>query len=316
MKIKYVIIGVLAVLIIALAGSTIFVLNAVLTPDRNSGATYEECYDVLYKWYPETKPWVDSLRQNKALKDTTILAQDGDKHHALFVYARIPTNKVAVLVHGYNDNAIYMLMIAKIYAQRGFNVFIPELHGCGKSEGKKLQMGWKDRKDVLEWMGVANKLFADSTKTTQMVLHGVSMGAATVMCVAGDETPEYAKCFVEDCGYTSVWDEFKYFFKKEMGLPAFPLLNLTSSLCKIECGWGFKEASPISQVRKCKKPMMFIHGSKDDYVPFRMVFPLYKAKTGAKDLFVAPGSKHSESFRGHREEYTLRVMKFVDKYIK
>ena len=34
------------------------------------------------------------------------------------------------------------------------------------------------------------------------------MGAATTMMTAGEDTPDQVKCFVEDCGYASVWDIF------------------------------------------------------------------------------------------------------------
>ena len=45
-------------------------------------------------------------------------------------------------------------------------------------------MGWKDRWDVLQWMNIANEIFGDST---QMVVHGISMGGATTMMVSGEE---------------------------------------------------------------------------------------------------------------------------------
>ena len=79
-------------------------------------------------------------------------------------------------------------------------------------------MGWKDRIDVLQWMNIANEIFGDST---QMVVHGISMGGATTMMVSGEKQQPYVKCFVEDCGYTSVWDEFSHELKSSFHLPAF-----------------------------------------------------------------------------------------------
>lgn len=74
-------------------------------------------------------------------------------------------------------------------------------------------MGWKDRWDVIRWSEIANEIFKvkgeeRKVKNTRQVIHGISMGAATTMAVSGEKTPDYVKCFVEDCGYTSVWDEF------------------------------------------------------------------------------------------------------------
>ena len=145
----------------------------------------------------------------------------------------------------------------------------------------------------------------------RLVLHGISMGAATTMCVSGDPTPSYVRCFIEDCGYTSVWDEYSQEMKKRFGLPEFPMLHITSALVKARYGWSFKEASPLKQVAKCRKPMLFIHGSNDKFVPTAMVRPLYEAKPGKKALWIAPGSEHAVSYKDHKVEYTRRVTDFL-----
>ena len=125
--------------------------------------------------------------------------------------------------------------------------------------------------------------------------------------------PECVKTvrFVEDCGYTSVWDEFSYELKEEFGLSDFPLLYSTSLLCKIKYGWSFGEASSIKQVRKCPYPMLFIHGDDDTFVPSEMVHPLYEAKRGEKELWITKGTKHAQSYSDYREEYIQRVRAFI-----
>ena len=147
---------------------------------------------------------------------------------------------------------------------------------------------------------------------TQQVIHGISMGAATVMAVSGEHTPDYVKCFVEDCGYTGVWDEFAAQLKAQFHLPSFPLMNTTSWLCRIKYGWSFAEARQIDQVASSTKPMLFIHGDRDDFVPSWMVRPLYDAKRyGRKALFIAKGSEHAMAYRDHHEEYTREVKDFI-----
>jgi fermentation-respiration switch protein FrsA (DUF1100 family) len=61
--------------------------------------------------------------------------------------------------------------------------------------------------------------------------------------------------------------------------------------------------------------MLFIHGSNDSFVPTRMVYPLYKAKSGIKELWVAPGSKHARSQADHPEEYARKVEGFVSRFV-
>lgn len=88
--------------------------------------------------------------------------------------------------------------------------------------------------------------------------------------------------FIDDCGYTSVWDEFAGELKNQFGLPEFPLMYSTSLLCKLRYGWSFGEASAISEVSKSSYPMLFIHGGSDTFVPTEMVYRLYEAKPDRK----------------------------------
>ena len=310
---------VVTVLVVATIGGSFYMIEFALAPDAERTDT-AACFRQLVEKYPEVKPWLDSLNQRGALRDTFINMPSGEKHHGYFIRQATDStmlatdsttmnHPVAIVVHGWRDTAIKFMMIARIYELAGYNVLMPELHAHGLSEGEAVQMGWKDRKDVLHWMSVASELF----DTNDFVIHGVSMGAATTMCVSGEKMPECVKNirFIEDCGYTSVWDEFSYELKEEFGLSDFPLMYATSLLCKIKYGWSFGEASSIKQVGKCPYPMLFIHGDNDTFVPSEMVYPLYEAKQGEKEIWITKGTEHARSYADYREEYVKMVREFV-----
>lgn len=312
-KVFYTILVTLIILSGCTIGGSFFMLNYSLTPHAKIKLKDAETYAYMYKEYPYLKGWVDSLSQTKALKDTFITNREGVRLHAYYIRAARPTRRTAVIVHGYTDNAIRMFMIGYLYNRDlKFNVLLPDLQHHGLSQGEAIQMGWKDRLDVIQWMNVAHQIYGDST---QLVVHGISMGAATTMMVSGEKQPEYVRCFVEDCGYTSVWDEFSNELKSAFHLPKFPLMYTSSWLCEKKYGWNFKEASALNQVAKCQLPMFFIHGDKDTYVPTWMVHPLYQAKPGIKELWLVPGAEHALSYRDNKEEYTHRVKTFVGKYL-
>lgn len=310
----YILCGCIAIIFILLIGAGFYMLDYSLKPG-NESRDLQGSYQHMYKEYPVLSSWVDSLNQAKALKDTFIVAQDGARLHAYYIAAAAPTAKTSVVVHGYTDNAIRMFMIAYLYNHDlGYNVLIPDLRNAGQSDGDHFQMGWLDRLDVLQWMDVAHHIYGDSTR---MVVHGISMGAATTMMVSGEKQQDYVKCFVEDCGYTDVWDEFAYKLKSNFGLPSFPLLNMTNTLCKLKYGWSFKEASALKQVKKSTLPMFFIHGDSDTYVPTSMIDTLFRAKEqGEKEYWVVPGATHAMSYRDHTKEYTQKVKNFTDKFIR
>ena len=228
---------------VVVTGGSLYLLSYSLTPDATMAAKNASSYKYMYAEYPFLRPWVDSLERAGALRDTVILGSEGERLHAIYAAAPEPTDRTAVIVHGYTDNAVRMLMIGYLYNHDlGYNILLPDLYYHGRSEGRAIRMGWKDRLDVLRWMEIANDLFGGDTR---MVVHGISMGAATTMMVAGEEQQPYVKCFVEDCGYTSVRDQFAKELKEQFGLPAFPLLDAASWLCRLKYGWDFREASAL-----------------------------------------------------------------------
>jgi len=295
--------------------ASFFMLNYSLKPTRTSA---EKAYRDVFNQEPDAKPWIDSLKRNEEIIDTFINVR-GERRHAIIIKAPVKTNKVAVLVHGYNYCAVGMLGIGYMYNQKlGYNIVLPDLYAHGSTDGNHINMGWNDRNDVILWIKIADKLFADSTGHSQIVVHGVSMGAATTMCVSGEKegAAPFVKCYVEDCGYTSVWDEFAHQLHDQFGLPAFPLLYTASAINRMRYGWSFADASPLKQVAKCRLPMLLIHGDKDNFVPSSMVYPLYAAKPQPKELYIAHGTRHARAFRDHPAEYIRRVREFVGRYIK
>lgn len=312
-KLIFIIAATVIILFAAAIGGGFYLIDYSLRPiNRGKDMKGSELY--MRETYPQINTWLDSLQNNNLLKDTFITANDGVKLHAFYAYASKPTKRTAVIVHGYTDSAIRMFHIGYLYNKSlDYNVILPDLRYTGLSGGDAIQMGWLDRLDVMQWIDTTPVIFGDSIEA---VVHGISMGAATTMMTSGEKLPEYIKCFVEDCGYTSVWNQFKKELKEQFGLPSFPLLNTASWICNIQNGWSFKEASALEQVKKCQLPMMFIHGDKDDFVPTYMVYDLYEAKSEPKEIWIVPDTDHANSYKNYPEEYTTRVKQFTDKYIE
>lgn len=313
-KALYISVGIIIIILAALTAASFYMLRFSLAPDPNRRDT-DSTYNILYSRFPDMKPWMDSIRAGGHLRDTFVVSPAGERQHAYYLACDDACGKTAVLVHGYKDSAIKFFYFGRMYNRDlHYNVLMPDLHAHGLSDGNDIQMGWKDADEVLNWIKVAEEIFRDDNYRTAMIVHGVSMGAATTMNVSGKDLPEYVNAFVEDCGYTSVWDEFSMQLKEMFGLPAFPLMHSTSLLCNMKYGWNFKEASPLISVSRCTRPMLFIHGDADDFVPFSMMQPLYDAKPEPKEFWVAPGSAHANAYRGHPEEYTAVVRQFLDKW--
>ena len=260
---------------------------------------------------PGSTAWYDGLKAQGLLKDTWTTSDEGYKLHACYVPAANPAEAqgTAIVVHGYSDNHFVFLYLVRMYRDiLNYNVLFPDLQYHGYSEGDEIQMGWKDRLDLIKWIDIAHDIFKDDF----MVLHGVSMGAATVMMTSGEDLPDYVKCFVEDCGYASVVVQFNNNRKDISRLIPPDILQSASLVAKKKFGWGYWEASSMKQLAKCERPMLFIHGDADVFVPFNNLQMNYDAKVkGYKEMYACPGAVHANSYQKDPEMYIFRVSNFL-----
>lgn len=221
------------------------------------------------------------------------------------------TNDWVIIVHGYDSEARNMACYAENFYKMGYSVFMPDQRGFGLSEGNDTSMGHKEQFDILRWVDYLNKNEAEN-----IILFGVSMGAATVMLASGNNLPANVKAVIEDCGYTSVFEEFRYNLKRMFKLPEFPFLYIADIITIIRNGWSLKKnASCKAAVSKSKIPILFIHGSADEFVPFYMQDELYECAECTKEKLVIYGAGHAESHLTDKELYWNKITEFIKRYI-
>lgn len=241
-----------------------------------------------------------------------IESDDGLKLEALTYKQRENTHKWVINVHFYLGDNTRVIRWTRNFYDHGYNVLAPNLRGHGKSEGDYIGMGWPDRLDLLEWIDVIVKEDPDA----EILLFGLSMGASTVMMASGEELPPNVKVLVADCGYANVNDVFVYQLKELFHLPSFPVINAANTMTEIRAGYSFKEADATKQLKKNTKPILFIQGDHDTFVPFSMLETLYRATDTPKDKFVVKGAGHAESESLNPQKYWAKIWSFTDPYMK
>lgn len=257
----------------------------------------------------QQNPWLEK----QGIEDVEMVTFDGLLLKGHWLSASKPSGKTAIIAHGYSGHGMQMDSLAKLYHQElEYNVLLPDNRGHGESEGTYIGFGWDDRKDYVKWIEYVIKRQGESE---QIVLHGVSMGGATVLMTSGELLPEQVKGIVSDCAYTSVEEELRYQLKRMFSLPAFPFLQLTSLLTKFRAGYDFKEASALKQVAKADKPILFIHGDMDTFVPTSMVYPLYDRCSSQKELLVVPGAGHGLAYFTDPAAYGAAVRSFLQRWV-
>ena len=267
---------------------------------------YEETEEQLQK-LEEQKLWLDNNS-----KDVYITSNNNGnlKLHAYEIENQ-ENNIWVIAVHGYMSKASALTRFAQKFNDRGYNVLVIDLRGHGLSEGKYIGMGWHDRLDLIDWINY----IIEKNPENRIILFGISMGAGTVMMAEGEELPKNVKLAISDCGYTCAWDEFCHQMNKLFDLCEFPILYAANTVCKIKAGYSFKEASAVEQIKKSKTPTLFIHGSEDDFVPFKMLDKVYEAAACEKEKLIIEGATHGQSSAVNPEKYWSTVDNFIEKYL-
>lgn len=321
-KLNKVLIFILIVLLVGIAAMSVFLFHFALNPGSSftmtklllSGEVEPAPHDTpveeteaVQQWRAyckEASQWYLSEGQDAELTDPEGLTLKGR------LFPQEDSHRYAIVCHGYGGNGAQMSAYAKRFYDMGCSVLVPDARAHGESGGKYYGMGWLERKDLLGWI---DQIITDDPEG-EILLFGVSMGGATVMMTAGEPLPPQVKCIIEDCGYTSVWDEFSVQIHALFNAPDFPFLYTCDWVCRIMAGYGFKEASSVEQLKKAQVPVLFIHGEEDTFVPYSMLDEVYTAcASPVKEKLTVPNAAHGTAAYTDPELYWGTVEDFVNR---
>ena len=283
--------------------------------DRNG--KHKESTDVLSKDPEEVKRGIRLICGSEEWQNEfadkcevwTIKSKEGLNLKARFIKSE--SHNYAIVCHGFTGKYTEVLGRAEHFYKQGFSVLAPDARAHGESEGQYRGMGWLEIEDIKLWI----EKIIEIDEHAKILLFGQSMGAATVINVAGEELPDNVKVVIEDCSYTSVWDEFAGQIGVRYHLPAFPIMHLADEICKKKAGYSFREASPLNQISKCNLPILLIHGEEDSFVPCDFVHQLYEKANEPKEKLVVAGAGHCMAVARNEKLYWSTIDNFVDKYL-
>lgn len=280
---------------------------------RKPTATMEKNINANTDWTKHI-PFIEERRKwisVQELKDVYVMSNDNLKLHGTLIECGNSKNCV-ICFHGYTSKGTndYGAM-SKFYNSKNFNIIMVDERAHGNSEGKYIGFGVLDRNDAVNWIDFAIDKFG---KDVNIFLHGISMGAATVMMTSGLELPQNVKAIIADCGFTSAYEVFSHILKRDYHIPEFPIMNITELLTKRFARYGYNDVNTLNEVAKTNIPILFIHGKKDDFVPVWMSEKNYAACNSPKELIIFEDADHAESYFAYTDDYEKALSKYIDKY--
>lgn len=215
--------------------------------------------------------------------------------------------RVIVAMHGWrSDWAQDFGAISDFWHQNGCSVLYAEQRSHGDSDGEYMGFGVLERHDCYEWIKWVNQRMGGELP---IYLAGISMGATTVLMTSGFNLSDNVKGIVADCGFTSPRAIWKHVVQRKFHLP-YGIYKSTAENIYRQRNKVSIDYSCADALQNCRIPVLFVHGSDDNFVPIEMTFENYKACPSKKKLLVVVGAEHGMSYLVDKQAYETAVMDF------
>ena len=246
-------------------------------------------------------------------EDVFCVSEDGLQLHSTYIPYGDRRN-IVICFHGYTSQGMSDYVgLSDYYRRQGFSMLLVDERAHGDSEGEYIGFGCLDRIDALMWI---DWVLQQCGEETQILLHGTSMGGATVLMSSGLALPEQVKGIISDCGFTSAKEVFTHVLHSMYHLPAFPMIQIASLVNKKKAGYGLDECNAAKEVQKAEVPILLIHGDADTFVPCSMCEKIYENCASDKKMLIVKGAAHAESYYKDMDAYENALDDFIGGIIK
>ncbi len=221
-----------------------------------------------------------------AYEDVFFTTSDGLRLHAWFVPGT--TDITLLWFHGNGGNISHRTDDLAMFRHRlGMNLMIIDYRGYGRSDGKPSEQGtYRDARAALRYLegmpGVSPE---------RIVYFGRSLGAAVAVELAVDRPP---LALVLVSPFASIGD---------MARIAFPRLPV---------GWLVRNKyNSLARVAKIQRPLLILHGDRDETVPISQGEKLFAAANPPKRFQVLLGTGHNDSLAGGETDHWEVLEEFL-----
>ena len=234
----------------------------------------------------------------------TITSERGEPLQGFYFPGTGARKRVAFVIHGYrSEHADTAGRYYDFWAERGFDLFCCDHTAHGESGGAYIGFSVFEAEDCLRWV---DTLITRLGSDVEIVLHGFSMGAATVLRMT-DRLPPQVKFVIEDSGFMSAEGQLR-----DQTGPLYPVLRWMHMLV---AGCDLSDGDTRTALERATVPILFAHGMLDRTVPYENGPALYEFYTGPKASLFVEGARHIESFHVAPERYAEAVDAMITQYM-
>lgn len=243
-------------------------------------------------YFPDARVYDTPRRLHLAYEDVQFASTDGTRLHGWFLPAGGKPLGTVVHFHGNAQNLSAHFAYVSWLPEQGFNLFVFDYRGYGQSEGEPTHRGiYEDGLAALRY--VQSRPDVDAAR---VLVLGQSLGGAVALAVLGREDVEGVRAVAVESAFYSRASIVR---DKIALLPVLWLFKWPLSGLVVDnrggAGTAVADISPV--------PVLFIHGTDDQVVPFHHAEWLHRRAREPKQLWAVDGAGHTEAFILHGETY-------------
>lgn len=211
-------------------------------------------------------------------------------------------NTTIVQFHGNAENLSSHFASLIWVISHGFNLFVFDYRGYGKSDGKPNQEGVQ--KDALSAINWAMNNPADQ-KPDHIILYGQSLGGAVVLG-AFDSIPDKGK--IELLVIEGSFASYKSVARKKLSQSWITwIFQPLAYLLVSDSTSGKDRLSKLAPT-----PLLVIHGEDDRIVPFDQGKKIFEEASEPKTFWIIPKGRHLDTYFRERGKYRKQFVDFVE----
>lgn len=248
-------------------------------------------------------------RPNTILADATfetiyLTTKDNIKLQGWYLKTDSAAKGTVVMFHGHGSTKSAIIKESEAFRKMGYNTFLLDFRAHGSSGGNTTTIGYYEAEDVeLAYNYIKSK------GEKNMVLWGISMGAATITKAVSDYALQPNKIILE-MPFGSILKAAEGRIKM-MQLPGEPLATLITFWGGAEHGfWGFG-MKPTEFAKKIKCPVLLQWGKNDPRVTRDEIDMIYANIEAPKKLVVYENAAHESLCKNENDKWTAEVQSFL-----
>lgn len=231
---------------------------------------------------------ISLIMEDSPCERITLQGHDGTTLGGRF-YEYYPGAPVLLLFHGYRSMALRDCAGGFALGQKlGFNVLAVDQRCHGRSDGRVITFGIRERYDCLDWIRYLNNRLGSQTP---ILLSGISMGAATVLMASELDLPANVVGIMADCPYASPAGIISK-VAKDTGYPQILSMAVIRLGARLFGRLNIYESSAAEAVKHAALPILLIHGEDDRFVPCDMSREIHQNCRELSQLHTFPDAGH------------------------